>query len=169
MLGIAVGIMVVDGTLLAIYTLCRGRTDAEEGKTITVDQPMSPMRLRGFGIGRKWSRQNVLVSRRSDHISIESLVDGTATLAERFVVFGINVFIVCFVLLFYGFGLLFLDESPLVIFLPLFVSVWAFNLFKDVYNDYRQARKNIAARDESKVMEESGSGHDHSASHERLP
>ena len=153
MLGIAVGIMVVDGTLLAIYTLRRGRTDAAEGKTITVDQPMSPMspmRLRGFGIRRGWSRQNVLVSRRSDHISIKSLVDGTATLAERLIVFGLNVFIVCFVLLFYGFGLLFLDESPLVILMPLFVSVWAFNLFKGVYDDYRQARKNIAARNESK-------------------
>ena len=145
MLGIAVSIMFVDMILMVIYTIRHGRTDGEDGKTVTVDRPMSPMWFRGVQTTRGWSRRHILVSRRS-FISVESLADGTATLPERLMVVGIIVFIACFTLLFLGAGLLVLEDNPIIILMSFAVGIWAFKLLKSAYKDYRQAKVPVAAQ-----------------------
>ena len=81
-----------------------GTADAEEGHAVT-----RPPRPSGLIAGRFWSKSKVLVS-RFGYISEMSLVDGTATPAQRLIAHGIKLAFLLFWLAFV-FGILTLLPS----------------------------------------------------------
>lgn len=144
MLRVTLSVMFVDGLALVIYVIRHGASDGEDGKTEIVGRPMSPVWLKGFGTWRGRSRRRILAS-HSDSISYKSLADGTATPTERLVVVGIKVFIVCFVLVWLGLGLLTLEDKPWVLLMAIVVCVWAFNWFRSAHKGQLAADEKVAA------------------------
>ncbi len=145
MLGIVIGVMVVDLILMVIYTIRHGQSDARSGAVETDDTPLSPpMWMKGrLGSWHGRYKRRVLGS-RSGLVSNESLADGTATRGERLMVVGIIAFMSCFFLVFLGAGLLTMEDNPVVLLMSVAVGAWLFSIFKGAYADHREAKKRVA-------------------------
>ena len=127
---IAVGVVgvlfILDFVAILIYVYRKGTADKEEERVVTEQArlPGSPLRGSRLTAGRYWSKGKVLVS-RSGYISEMSLVDGTATQAERWIARGLRVAFLSFWLAF-AFGILTLVASePGVALAMLFLWLWA--------------------------------------------
>jgi len=104
---------------LMIVVVRRGKIDNDVGCVLNEQGPLTGNALneigRGvyvLGSGGKYvAKEKILVS-RSEFISDESLVDGTATKSERLMVQGIRLFFVLFWLLFVFIGLSLLPSEP---------------------------------------------------------
>lgn len=105
------GLFALEFVAIFIYVYRTGTADKEEGRVVSQRTRMSGSPLRGSPLvaGRYWSKSNVLFS-RSGYISEMSLVDGTATKAERLIVYGLKLAFLLFWLA-WAFGILTLLPS----------------------------------------------------------
>ncbi len=102
-----------------IVVVRRGKVDNDEGYVLKEQGPLTGNALNEMGgvvhvvggAGKYVAKEKILVS-RSEFISDESLVDGTATKSERLKVQGIKLFFVLFWLLFVFIGLSLLPSEP---------------------------------------------------------
>ncbi len=146
-LGFAVSVMVIAMVLMVIYTIRQGRPDDRRGTVETDAELISPPMWMKGRVGRWHGRyQRRILTSRSGFISNESLANGTATLAERWMVVGIITFMFGFFLMFLGMGLLTMDDNPVVLLMSVAVGIWVFNIFKRTYADYRAAKNRVATR-----------------------
>lgn len=109
-------LFVVDLLTLCIYVMRSGRVDPEEGKVITEDRALTAndsISMGGSGVsgGRYRGRHKVFAS-RSMFVTDLSLVDGTATKAQRLVVRGIKLGAILFWLAWIFGGLALLPSQP---------------------------------------------------------
>jgi hypothetical protein len=142
-LAAAVAIFVTTMLALLVYALRRGEQDP--GPPSPTMQPFGPHPATGWPTGltaSRWrSRVRVLAARRS-FITMDSLVNGTATRAERAVVVGINVALVSFWLIFLGIGLVMLPKtSGISLVFPVVTGLWLFNALKSQWDDLIAARR----------------------------
>lgn len=142
-LGLALGIFVPTMLALAIYALRRGEPD--EAPVTPTMQPFGPHPATGRPTGltaTRWRSRVRLLAGRRTMITMDSLVNGTATRAERVVVVGINVALVSFWLIFLGIGLLMLPTtSGISLVLPVVTGLWLFNAMKSQWDDLAAARR----------------------------
>jgi hypothetical protein len=102
-----VGVLfVLEFLAVCIYVYRAGTVGDDEGSVVTEQTrgSASPFRSGGFIAGRNWSKRKILFS-RSKCVSEMSLVDGTATKAERLFVHGVKLAFLLFWLAFV-FGIL---------------------------------------------------------------
>lgn len=127
----AVGIFVPTVAVLALYTIRKGE---RAGVTPAV-QTYAPYAAYGRVAKLK------AVAKRIEFISMESLVNGTATRTQWAVVIGIETALVCFFLIFLGLGLMELpNSSGLSLFFPAVVGLWLFRVFQAQWSDMTRAR-----------------------------
>ncbi|HXG03996.1 MAG TPA: hypothetical protein VNO23_11370 [Candidatus Binatia bacterium] len=143
MLGFAVVIFVT--TMLALLTYALRGGEPDEMPVAPSMQPFGPDPATGRPAGltaSRWrSRVRVLAARRR-FITMDSLVDGTATGAERAVVAGINVALVSFWLIFLGIGLVMLPKTTgISLVFPVVTGLWLFNALKSQWDDLVAARR----------------------------
>ena len=126
-----------DMTAMSVYTIRRGQKKDEEGRTVTEDR--APNWSLGTRLPMGRTKQKLLVSRR-EGIRMKSLVDGTATTAERLVALGIAAAFTSFFLVFVGVSLVLLEQSPIGLLFLTVPSVFFFRFVKNAWGDYRRAR-----------------------------
>jgi len=131
---VAAVVLITDLAALAVYGIRQGKTDPSEG-AIVDDGPL-PMDL-GIPIGR--SKRKILVS-KSQFVSVESLVTGTATPGERAMVAGIFILYVSFFSIFLGGGLMLMKGFVLAIFAPVIPGILVASLVYDSWTDYREVK-----------------------------
>jgi len=134
-------VLVLDLAGLVALTLLYGQTDRKRGEVVD-DGPMATRLTPQFGR----SRRKILVSKH-EFVAVESLVDGSATLADRLLVIGIFVLYASFFLIFVGAALTVLQEwaagAVLFVAIPgLFVFT---RLFGPALEKYREVKARIRA------------------------
>jgi hypothetical protein len=110
-------LFVVDLLAMMIHVARSGKVDPEEGHVVTENRPLissDVVTLGGTGVpgGRYWGKHKVFLS-RSTYISDLSLVDGTATQAQRRLVRGIKLAAILFWLAWVFLGLALLPSQPI--------------------------------------------------------
>jgi hypothetical protein len=110
-------LFVVDLLAMMIYVSRSGKIDPEEGHVVTENRPLITSDvtiLGGTGApgGRYWGKHKVFLS-RSTYISDVSLVDGTATEAQRRLVRGMKLAAILFWLASVFLGLALLPSEPI--------------------------------------------------------
>jgi len=130
-------VLVGDMTAMSVYTIRRGQKKDDEGRTVTEDR--APNWSLGTRLPMGRTKQKLLVSRR-EGIRMKSLVDGTATTAERLVALGIGAAFTSFFLVFVGVSLILLEQSPIGLLFLTIPSVFFFRFVKNASRDYRRAR-----------------------------
>ena len=134
-------VLVGEMTAMSVYTIRRGQKRGQkkddEGRTVTEDRAPNWSLGTRLPIGR--TKQKLLVSRR-EGIRMKSLVDGTATTAERLVALGIGAAFTSFFLVFVGVSLILLEQSPIGLLFLTIPSVFFFRFVKNASRDYRRAR-----------------------------
>lgn len=111
-------LFVIDVLALCIYASRIGRIGAAEGQVVTENRPLTASdsaAMGGSGApgGKYWGKHKVLAS-RSMFVSDMSLVDGTATKAQRRVVHGMKLAAILFWLAWVCGGLTLLPSQPIV-------------------------------------------------------
>lgn len=137
---VAAGIFVPTMVALGIYTIRKG----ERADVKSAAQPLGPYAATGRSavIAYKSAAKLKAVAQRTEFISIESLLNRTATRAEWAVVIGIETALVCFFLIFLGLGLMQLpNSSGLSLFFPAVAGLWLLRIFKAQWSDLRRTRK----------------------------
>jgi len=133
-LAIFVGVMIA----LIVYTLRRGKSDEDEGRVITTSSLPGNLDPTIRGV----SKEKVFVS-RSKFVSMQSLVNGTATKQERAFAIGITVALISFSLIFPCAALISLPSAgPGILVFMLVPVAFAWSMWKTMYKDYREAAKN---------------------------
>lgn len=147
---IGLGIVIFAGTVLVadlaamiVYTLRHGQSDHLQGKVITENRPLSAMSLR-IPPPMGWSKRKMLGS-KSGYVTMDSLVDGSATFAERMMVVGIITAMVSFFLVFVGVGLLLTKDLLIFVLFPVIPGIWLYNILRHVWQDYQRVKKKVAA------------------------
>lgn len=142
MLMVAAGIFVAIMLVLLVYTTRKGvRDDAEETRA---GQPLGPYDALGRRtfIAHKGVAKLKAVVKRTEFISMESLMNGSATRTEWATVIGIETALVCFFLIFLGLGLMELrNSSGLSLFFPAVVGLWLLRVFKAQWSDLKRTRE----------------------------
>jgi hypothetical protein len=110
-------LFVADLLAMMIYVSRSGKIDPEEGHVVTENRPLTTggaARIGGTGApgGRYWGKHKVFLS-RSMFITDKSLVDGTATKAQRLLVRGMKLAAVFFWLAWVFLGLALLPSQPI--------------------------------------------------------
>ncbi|MGO8856686.1 MAG: hypothetical protein ACLQO1_13380 [Steroidobacteraceae bacterium] len=110
-------LFVVDLFAMMIYVSRSGKIDPEEGHVVTENRSLTAndsVAMGGSGVagGRYWGKHKVFLS-RSTYISDMSLVDGTATQAQRRLVRGIKLAAILFWLAWVFLGLSLLPSQPI--------------------------------------------------------
>lgn len=111
-------LFVVDLLAMCIYVIRGGKVDPEEGHVVTEDRALTAsdsMAMGGSGAagGRYWGKHKVFTS-RSLFITDMSLVDGTATKAQRLLVRGMKLGAIFFWLAWVCGGLALLPSQPVI-------------------------------------------------------
>ncbi len=140
----AVTVLVVDLAAMIIHTIRRGESADQKGKVITEDRPLSSMSL-GIPPPMGWSTRKILGS-KSEFISMESLVDGTATFAERMMVLGNITVFISFFLIWVGLGLILMKNILIFVLTPVLPGLWVYYNLRDDWRYYQEAKKRVAAR-----------------------
>jgi hypothetical protein len=110
-------LFVVDLLAMVIYVARSGKIDPEEGHVVTENRPLTTSDVATLGNtgapgGRYWGKHKVFLS-RSKYITDMSLVDGTATEAQRRLVRGIKLAAILFWLAWVSGGLALLPSEPI--------------------------------------------------------
>lgn len=140
----AVTILVADLAAMIVYTLRYGKSDPTKGKVITENRPLSSMSV-GHPPLMGRSKRKILGS-KSGYVTMESLVDGAATFAERMVALGILTAMVSFFLIFVGAGLMLMKNLLILVLFPVIPGLWLYNILREVWKDYQEAKKRVASR-----------------------
>lgn len=111
-------LFVVDLLALMIYASRSGKVEPDEGHVVTENRPLAAsdsLELGGSGApgGRYWGKHEVFLS-RSTFITDMSLVDGTATQAQRLLVRGMKLAGILFWLAWVCGGLALLPSQPVL-------------------------------------------------------
>ena len=162
----AVSVLVADLAAMIVYTIRHGQSNNLKGKAVTENRPLSAMSM---GIPRPmgWSKRKILGS-KSEFITMDSLVDGSATFGARMMVVGINTAIVSFFLVFVGAGLILMKDFLILFLFPVIPGIWLYNIMHNDWQEYQKAKKSVAARhrgaNRTSPTSLSPSGHDEPAS-----
>ncbi len=110
-------LFVVDFVAIMIYVARSGKIDPEEGHVVTENRPLTASDVATMGGtgapgGRYWGKHKVFLS-RSLFITDKSLVDGTATKAQRRLVNAANLAFVLFGLAWFCGGIAMLPSNTL--------------------------------------------------------
>jgi hypothetical protein len=110
--GIAMAVMVAIFTALAIMFYHTRPPDADEGQVVNDSTPYNRQSTSFTGTGKLYfrSKRKMLLS-RSAFVSTESIVNGTATTAQRLFVFGVSAVFFCMSLMMIGAGLMLLKKD----------------------------------------------------------
>jgi hypothetical protein len=122
---------------LIVYVVRRGKSNEEEGKVITTSDVIGSVdpTIRGF------SKEKVLVS-RSKFVSMESLVNGTASKQDVRFAIAITVALISFSLIFACVALINLpSQGPGVLLFMVVPIGMGWSMWKSMYKDYREAKK----------------------------
>jgi len=111
-------LFVVDLVAMMIYVARSGNIDPDEGHVVTENRPLTASDAAILGGtsgpgGRYWGKHKVFLS-RSGYITDMSLVDGTATQAQRRLVGGIKLAAILFWLAWVFSGLALLASEPIL-------------------------------------------------------
>jgi len=134
----AVTVLVTDIAALVLFTIRHGHSDNRAGKVITANSPlrsMSPGAPPSWG----WSKRKILVS-KNQFVTMESLVDGTATLSERTLVAGIYTLFISFFLIFVGVGLILMQGLLIFALFPVIPGIWLYKILRHNWQEYQKAR-----------------------------
>lgn len=137
---VAVTVLVASVVAMAIFTIRRGTSDDLHGKVITENRPLNISLGTRRPMGR--SKRRMLGS-KSAWISIESLLDGTATSAERIMVAGMITMYVSFFLVFVGVGLMLMQRLLFMVFVPVIPGLFLYRVARRARNEYRKARTKL--------------------------
>jgi hypothetical protein len=141
---VAAIVLVADIAAMVIYTLRQGKSDDLKGKVVTENRPMTAMSLgRPPMMGR--SKRKILFT-KSEVVSMESLLDGSATFGERMMVLGIITAFISFFSVFLGVGLMLMKNLVISVLFPIGPGILVYNFARDAWHDYREAKKQVAAR-----------------------
>ena len=150
--GVAVLVAGAAGMLLCVialsaYTILRGRSTGRRGRVVTDHRWLFPFASRSRQGSRTAvvSKRKILIEKDTE-ISDESLVDGTATVGERLMYFGVIAFMACFYLVFVGIGLWMFKDFPLGLMFPVVVGFWFFGNMRTFWRDRQRAEARVAAR-----------------------
>lgn len=141
---VAIVVLVADMAALVIYTIRHGESDRTKGKVFVANRPLRSMSL-GYGPLMGWSKVKSLGGKRS-FVTMESLVDGSATLAERMMVVGIVAVFIAFFSIFLGVGLILMKRLAILVLFPVVPGLFVLRAASEAWKDYRAAKKKIAAR-----------------------
>jgi len=148
-------LFVVDFLALIIYVSRSGKVDRDEGQVVTENRPLTAsdsIELGSSGApgGRYWGKHKVFLS-RSMFVTDMSLVDGTATKAQRRFVHGIILAIILFFLAWFCGGLSLLPSQPASgIFLVIFATVSIFLSVRSFRKGRADALRKLQERQESR-------------------
>lgn len=137
-------VLVADIAAMTIYTIRQGQSDHLEGKVITENRPLSAMSLR-IPPPMGWSKRKMLGS-KSEFITMDSLVDGTATFGERMMVVGIFTAFVSFFSIFVGAGLMLMKNLLILVLFPVIPGIWLYRFMRETLQHYQEAKRRVAAR-----------------------
>jgi hypothetical protein len=131
-------VLVADLAAMIVYTIRNGRSDGHSGKVVG-DGPL-PMSL-DIPMGR--SKRKYL-GKKSDYVSVESLIDGSATFGERMMVVGICTLFASFFLIFCGVGLILMRHIAILGLFPVVPGIVVYKFANSVWVDYREAKRKFA-------------------------
>jgi len=138
----AVVVLVADFAAVSVYMIRKGKTDDQEGAVVTGGA--LPMSFNPTpAIGR--SKRKVLTS-KSKFVSVESLVDGSATFGDRMMVLGICIALLSFFSIFLGAGLMLMHNFVVLALFPVVPGVLLFKGGRSAWADYREAKAKVQAR-----------------------
>ena len=141
---VSVIVLVADLVAMTLYTIRHGKTDAKQGMVV---REGSMLGASPDGQARPGASKLKILYSRSDSVSMESLLDGTATSGERLVALGIAVLFASFFLVFVGVGLILSRRLILGLLFPILPGFFVFDrFFRPAWRDYRKARERIASR-----------------------
>ena len=143
---VAALVLVADLAFLAIYAIRNWRTDDMQGTVVTENRALN-ISLNGLplaGAGR--SKLKILYS-KSGFVTMDSLLDGTATRGERWMALGIVTLYASFFLVFVGAGLIMMKQLAIFVLFPIIPGLFVYkSFFGPVWKAYRESRRRIASR-----------------------
>jgi hypothetical protein len=139
----AVTVLIADLAAMIVYTLRHGQSDHLKGKVITENRPLGSLTL-GYPPLMGRSKRKMLGG-KSGYVTMDSLVDGTATFAERMMVAGILTLMVSFFLIFVGVGLMLMKNLLIMALFPIIPGLWLYRIARYDWQEYRNAKKSVAA------------------------
>jgi hypothetical protein len=149
-------LFVVDFLAMMIYVARSGKIDPEEGRVATENRPMTTsdaVTMGGTGApgGRYWGKHKVFLS-RSMFITEKSLVDGTATKAQRRLAHSIQLGLVLFGLAWLFLGISLLPSQPVFGFLAAAgATYWSFIMIRLPMKARADALRKLKERQESRA------------------
>lgn len=138
----AVIVLVADLAAMITYTIRFGQPDNLKGKVITEDRPLNVSLSNPPLMGR--SKVKMLGS-RSGFVTMESLVDGTATFGERMMVLGIITLFISFFFIFVGGGLMLMKGLPILVLIPILPGLFVYFNLRAAWRDYQEAKRKFSA------------------------
>jgi len=137
-------VLVADVAAMTIYIVRRGQSDSLKGKVITDNRPLSAMSLR-IPPPMGWSKRKMLGG-KSESVTMESLVDGTATFGERMMVAGFFTAGIAFFSIFVGGGLIMMQDLLIFVLFPVIPGIWLYRIVRETSHSCREAKKSVVAR-----------------------
>jgi hypothetical protein len=138
---LAATVLVADIAAMVIYTIRQGDSDDLKGKVITENRVIGSISSFAPGI----SKLKILGS-KSEFITMESLLDGSATFGERMIVLGIITLFISFFSIFLGIGLMLMKDLVISVLFPVIPGIYVYRFARDAWQDYQKAKKRVAAR-----------------------
>ena len=148
-------LFVVDLLAMGIYVSRIGKVEPEEGHVVTQNRPLTAsdsIELGGSGApgGRYWGKHKVFLS-RSLFVTDLSLVDGTATNAQRRLVHGIKIAAILFWLAWVFGGLALLPSQPVLgMIFVVFITLMFIQSVRLVRKGRADARRKLLERQASR-------------------
>jgi 1,4-dihydroxy-2-naphthoate octaprenyltransferase len=143
---VAVTVMLADAVAMIVYTIRHGEKDGQKGKVVTENRNLGMSVGSPALMGRS---KRKMLGRRSQFITDESLVDGTATFGQRMMVVGIITFVFSFFLVFVGMALILTKQTPIGLLFLTIPSLFLYNFAREAWHGHQEARKKVAARRQS--------------------
>jgi len=140
---VAITLLVIDLGAMIVYTLRRGMPDRRVGAIVTERHPLCASL--GLAPSAGVSKLKMLYGKGAD-IPMETLVNGSATAAERMMVRSIVTLFIAFFLVFVGCGLMVAEQLLVGALSPVVPGLWVYARLHEAWNDYRQAKKRGASR-----------------------
>ncbi len=126
-----------DMCAMAVYTIRNGHSDGAAGKVVTANQPLTMSLGQTPPMGR--SKRKILFT-KNRFITMKSLVDGTASAADRLMFVGIHCAIGSFFLIWVGLALIGIRTNVLAIAILIVPGLWAGNIAHDTWTSYRRVK-----------------------------
>jgi hypothetical protein len=142
----AIMVFVADMTAMAIYTIRFGESDGTAGRIVSGRRtlPLSP------GARPSIARSKIRsLGDRHRYITMRSLVDGTATPAERMMVAGIITAVGSFFCIFLGLALIFAANNPVGLAFAIVPALWAGKFARTTWRSYQRVKAGLPEEEEA--------------------